>query len=174
VLLFAADAQVGNWLSWYDQTYKPNDGRELTAENLLENTVLYKVGHHGSHNATLREKGLEAMTHRELVAMLPVESEGVKRLKYGEMPLTSLVQALTKKTSGRLLRLDEDWQNGVAPGSGPNWIRPRNQRKRSRSLKRVKRKNADFTWNIRFGMRSRIQSNGLARQRDLFYSNTKC
>jgi hypothetical protein len=53
---------------------------------LFANTVLYKIGHHGSHNATLREKGLEMMNHPELVAMFPVEAIAVERLGYGEMP----------------------------------------------------------------------------------------
>ena len=52
VLFFAADAQRGNWVSWKDVTFK--DGAEtVTAKDLLARTVLYKVGHHGSHNATL-------------------------------------------------------------------------------------------------------------------------
>src|SRR5260370_26402422 len=54
VLLFAADAQVGNWLSWQDLTWSVG-GRTVTGPQLLENTILYKVGHHGSHNATLKK-----------------------------------------------------------------------------------------------------------------------
>jgi hypothetical protein len=38
--------------------------------DLLENTI-YKVGHHGSHNATGRRT--ESMKHDELVLMIPVE-----------------------------------------------------------------------------------------------------
>jgi hypothetical protein len=37
---------------------------KVKAEDLLERTVLYKVGHHASHNATLRQKGLELMKGR--------------------------------------------------------------------------------------------------------------
>jgi len=48
VLLFPGDAQVGNWLSWGDITWRGDDS-DLTAANLLERTVFYKVGHHGSH-----------------------------------------------------------------------------------------------------------------------------
>jgi hypothetical protein len=117
VLLFAADAQVGNWLSWHDQEYKALDGRTLTASDLLAKTTLYKVGHHGSHNATLKEKGLELMTHPDLVAMLPVEADGVTRLRYGQMPLKSLMKALGEKTEGRILRLDEPWRGNKAPGT---------------------------------------------------------
>ncbi len=90
---------------------------------MIEPTTLYKVGHHGSHNATLREKGLELMTHPNLVAMLPVEADGVTRLRYGQMPLKALVKALIEKTEGRVLRLDQEWHGNTAPGtwgkSGP-------------------------------------------------------
>ena len=51
VLLFAADAQTGNWLSWSAVKFK--DGAKL--DDLLKRTVFYKVGHHASHNATLPE-----------------------------------------------------------------------------------------------------------------------
>ena len=57
VLLFAADAQRGNWLSWSRDDWKDGD-EVVTARDLLARTVLYKVGHHGSHNATLN--GTEA------------------------------------------------------------------------------------------------------------------
>src|SRR6202011_1736435 len=71
VLLFAADAQVGNWESW--QTWQFDvGGRTVTGPDLLKRTIFYKVGHHGSHNATLREKGLELMTQDGLIAMIPV------------------------------------------------------------------------------------------------------
>jgi hypothetical protein len=117
VLLFPADAQAGNWLSWHHQTYNTNDGRQLSASDLLAKTSLYKVGHHGSHNATLKKQGLELMIHPDLVAMLPVEAEGVARLRYGQMPLKSLVRTLGEKTEGRILRLDETWTNNKAPGT---------------------------------------------------------
>jgi hypothetical protein len=70
ILLFAADAQVGNWLSWQDVKWP--DGP--TGPDLLKRTIFYKVGHHGSHNATLREKGLDLM-ERLQVAMIPVNHD---------------------------------------------------------------------------------------------------
>ena len=59
VLLFPADAQVGNWLSWQKVQWSLDGNKTVTATDLLKRTVFYKVGHHGSHNATLREHGLE-------------------------------------------------------------------------------------------------------------------
>lgn len=121
VLLFVGDAQIGNWLSWHDQAYTTSDGRELSAAQLLARTVLYKVGHHGSHNATLREQGFELMTHPDLMAMLPVEADGVTRLGYGQMPLKSLVERLRDRTAGRILRVDQPWTGPKPPGT---WTRP--------------------------------------------------
>ena len=43
-------------LSWTVQA-PGNPAQTVTANDLLARTVLYKVGHHGSHNATLAEKG---------------------------------------------------------------------------------------------------------------------
>lgn len=109
VLLFPGDAQVGNWLSWAGRTWSfhDQDGRErtVTGADLLRRTVLYKVGHHGSHNATLRGQGLELMTSPELVAMIPVELAMARR-KGWEMPFPSLLQRLLEKTAGRVLLAD--------------------------------------------------------------------
>jgi hypothetical protein len=109
-MLFAADAQVGNWLSWHDQTYRLPEG-ELTAEQILNRTRLYKVGHHGSENATLRSKGLEMMTHSGLTAMCStVESEAAKQGKGGWlMPNPHVKAPLLEKSNGRFLRGDRDW-----------------------------------------------------------------
>src|SRR5260370_18106955 len=60
VLLFAADAQVGNWLSWQNLTWTVGS-KTVTGPDLLPRAILYKVGHPGSPNATLKERGLEQM-----------------------------------------------------------------------------------------------------------------
>jgi hypothetical protein len=106
VLLFPGDAQVGNWLSWDDAPLKGT-----TAADLLRRTVLYKVGHHASHNATLREKGLERMTSPDLVAMISVDRKEAKKPKGGnpngwEMPYGKLLRALVDQTGGRVMRAD--------------------------------------------------------------------
>ena len=110
VLLFPGDAQVGNWLSWENLVWRvtDTDGRRRTvrAKDLLARTVLYKVGHHGSHNATLREKGLELMESQDLVALIPVSEAMAKKQRWNHMPLKSLVKRLKEKTRGRLLRID--------------------------------------------------------------------
>jgi Metallo-beta-lactamase superfamily len=106
-LIFAADAQIGNWMSWFDVTF-PNapDGTKVTATSLLARAVLYKVGHHGSHNATLRKRGIDAMTRDDLVAMIPVNRASVEK-KHWKMPFAPMYRALLERTRGRVLRADD-------------------------------------------------------------------
>lgn len=105
VVLLPGDAQVGNWLSWHNLTWPDNDRGCITAADLLERTVLYKVGHHGSHNATLRAQGLEMMTRPDLVAMIPVHAEHAQKRKWA-MPFPTLLERLQEKTRGRILYSD--------------------------------------------------------------------
>jgi len=107
VLLFAGDAQVGNWLSWQDLRWALAKSRETTGPDLLRRTTFYKVGHHGSHNATLRQKGLEMMTELK-VAVVPVDQEVARKMRWGAMPLETLVAALSKTAKKGVLRTDMD------------------------------------------------------------------
>lgn len=116
VLLFPGDAQVGNWESWHDLTWTEPDGRKVTAADLLGRTVLYKVGHHGSHNATLRAKGLELMSHPDLVAMVPVDEKVAHDKKHWtRMPFVPLMERLAEKTHGCVLRSDLEKDKMKAP-----------------------------------------------------------
>ncbi len=105
VLLFAADAQVGNWLSWQDVRFTV-EGAAVTGPQLLANTVLYKVGHHGSHNATLKDKGLEQMTRLE-TALMPTDEAMASKVKWDEFPWPDLVTRLGAKVGKKLIRSDE-------------------------------------------------------------------
>jgi hypothetical protein len=118
VLLFPADAQEGNWLSWHDPKIRwqvPAKGggtEEVTAEDLLKRTVFYKVGHHGSHNATASEKGLELMKGAGLTAFIPVDRRlALTRSPKGSwrMPARKLYRTLLEKCEGRVVRSDLGW-----------------------------------------------------------------
>ena len=113
VLLFAADAQVGNWLSWPDCKWEVK-GRTVTGEDLMRRTIVYKVGHHGSHNATLKERGLDIMDALQ-TAVIPVDQEMARKKNWGALPLTPLVSALKEKTASRgfVLRTDKDLPQGA-------------------------------------------------------------
>lgn len=106
VLLFAADAQVGNWLSWQDLKWA-SDKVATTGPDLISRTVFYKVGHHGSHNATLRALGLEKMVKLR-TAVIPVDEAMAKKKRWGRMPLPELVTALVSKAGGFVLRSDKE------------------------------------------------------------------
>ncbi|MDH4211988.1 MAG: hypothetical protein OEV79_11135 [candidate division WOR-3 bacterium] len=109
VLLFAADAQVGNWLTWLEVPCpsEDQDGETLKGEDLIRRTVLYKVGHHGSRNATLSVKGLETMDSPELVAMIPVDQKWAKERMGWEHPAEHLLDRLKEKARGRVMRTDD-------------------------------------------------------------------
>ena len=116
VLLFIGDAQRGNWISWAELEW--SDGEEtITARDLLSRTVLYKVGHHGSHNATLAGTvddvypnldwmGLGAFAG-EFTAMITAVNDWAVQLKPPWFhPLPSIRSALLKKAQGRVLQMD--------------------------------------------------------------------
>ncbi|GCC53248.1 hypothetical protein SanaruYs_34910 [Chryseotalea sanaruensis] len=113
VLLFAGDAQIGNWLSWEDIKFKD---KNTTTESLLSRTALYKVGHHGSHNSTLKD-AFEKMTSDELVAMIPVDKSdpNISKTNGWKMPAQNLFQRLKEKTDNRVLRMDEGFAEGCNP-----------------------------------------------------------
>jgi hypothetical protein len=112
VILMAADAQLGEWLSWHDYTWevpKANGtSRKMTAKDLLARTIVYKVGHHSSHNATAVQHGLEMMTNSSLVALIPLDKK-VAENKNWPMPAEKLYERLLEKTKGRVLRSDIGW-----------------------------------------------------------------
>jgi hypothetical protein len=108
VMLFVGDAQVGNWLSWKDVQWKIGD-KTVSGHDLLARTVFYKVGHHGSHNATLKQNGLELMTSADLSAFIPTNEVDAKRVGWGEMPFEPLLEDLKKRTLNRVIRADDPW-----------------------------------------------------------------
>jgi len=129
VLLFPADAQEGNWLSWHDPntkwTYKDgNSLKEKTPGELLASTVFYKVGHHSSHNGTAKGKGLELMAREdELIAFIPVDrAVALTRNPKDswQMPARPLYLRLLQKCQGRVVRSDLGWVDDAANAKNKN------------------------------------------------------
>ncbi|MBT2748749.1 MULTISPECIES: hypothetical protein [unclassified Lysobacter] len=118
VLLFTADAQVGNWLSWQDVAWNRGDAK-VTGPDLLARTVLLKVGHHGSANATLEEKGLELMNDPDLTAFIPTNKKDAKKVHWGAMPFDEIVDALHAHAGKRLIRADDPWPQHAAGARVP-------------------------------------------------------
>ncbi|HLG84973.1 MAG TPA: MBL fold metallo-hydrolase [Bradyrhizobium sp.] len=121
VMLFVGDAQVGNWLSWKDVQWKIGD-KTVSAYDLLARTVFYKVGHHGSHNATLKQHGLELMTSPDLSAFIPTNEVDAKNVGWGEMPFEPLLDDLEKRTAQRVVRADDPWLK--QPAGQPGFVTP--------------------------------------------------
>ena len=99
VLLFVGDAQVGSWESW-------------TQNELLSRVTFYKVGHHGSHNATLIA-ALQRMQKMKY-AFIPVDHDMAVKKHWGNMPLQNLldhIQEITSRNGGFTLRTDKDAAN---------------------------------------------------------------
>lgn len=115
VLLFAADAQVGNWLSWGSCNWQVGD-QTVTGTDLLGRTLVYKVGHHGSHNATLRTEGLERM-EKLYAAVIPVDHEMALKKRWGNIPFNSIetaLDAVTTANRGFVVRTDEPLSEAAA------------------------------------------------------------
>jgi hypothetical protein len=109
VLLFVGDAQVGSWQSWAKLEFKvPGREEPLPALDLLARTVFYKVGHHCSHNATLKTGGLELMTRDDLVAFIPLDQATARKqgTKGWDMPAPPLFRALKEKAAKRVVISD--------------------------------------------------------------------
>jgi hypothetical protein len=100
VLLFSGDAQAESWHSWYDNDIEWKvDGEKVPAKDLLERTVFYKANHHGSHNGTVKSRGLELMDESRLVAMVPVGRNN----KFNH-PSPKVLEALMTKARKRVIR----------------------------------------------------------------------
>jgi hypothetical protein len=132
VLLFVGDAQAGNWRSWSDGTFD-DGGTEVTAADLLRRTVLYKVGHHGSHNATIKGKAgsqeaclaIMAQDERaaEFVAMITaVEAWAHQKPKPDwNHPLPAIKKALVEKAGGRVLQTDSSLPANPVGAGAASW-----------------------------------------------------
>jgi len=122
VLLFPADAQIGNWLSWKAVSWEIREGnsrKTVRPDDLLARTVFYKVGHHGSHNATLMDGGLEGMSSPELVAAIPVDQVFANKSKKWDMPAKPLYERLLERTRQRVLRADGKGPTSTDPKQRP-------------------------------------------------------
>jgi hypothetical protein len=81
------------------------------------------MGHRGSHNATLREKGLELMASSELAAMIPVNRVTAKKMDW-LMPFPALLTRLVEKTHGRVMDAERGLDDAAAQDlSDADWAR---------------------------------------------------
>jgi beta-lactamase superfamily II metal-dependent hydrolase len=91
-LLFAGDAQYGNWRWWLEN--------ERSSGDILSKINFFKIAHHGSHNATPKA-ALEKMADGEFAAMVSTQSKPWKSI-----PRVPLMSRLNEKTKKRIVRSD--------------------------------------------------------------------
>jgi len=120
-LLFVGDAQWGNWAYWlYGRAVKGKaPALSDRARRILASVDFYKVGHHGSTNATpisvvgALAAGCAAMCSTETGYPSRKRTYGSVKAKT-EVPRTALMEALEKRTRQKLVR--SDW---IAAGDAP-------------------------------------------------------
>jgi hypothetical protein len=113
-LLFVGDAQAGNWEHWLFDTDTPDKQASGTmspvARQVLANLNFYKVGHHGSGNATPRI-AVETMVEHRFASMCSTEAHvyGTEDpddpTKGTEVPRGPLLDKL--ETNSALVRSDQ-------------------------------------------------------------------
>jgi beta-lactamase superfamily II metal-dependent hydrolase len=115
-LLFVGDAQWGNWENLlYGGKPRPGAPPTSTARELLGHVDFYKVGHHGSTNAT-PIAAVEALRDG-CAAMCSTEPGCYGRPEQGtEVPRGRLLEALSKKAS--LVRSDQVKAGDAKPTAG--------------------------------------------------------
>jgi beta-lactamase superfamily II metal-dependent hydrolase len=108
-LLFAGDAQWGNWENFlYGGKIGTSCHTALTAQSrsILTSLDFYKVGHHGSTNATPKD-ALNAM-REGCVAMCSTQPGCYGKASSGtEVPRIPLLEAIEKRTDNQLARSDQ-------------------------------------------------------------------
>lgn len=106
-LLFVGDAQWGNWAYWlYGKAVTGADpGINQRAKDILGSIDFYKVGHHGSTNATPIPV-VDAL-NQECAAMCSTATGAYgSPAKKTEVPRTALMDALEKRTGLKMVRSD--------------------------------------------------------------------
>ncbi|HMG46372.1 MAG TPA: hypothetical protein VK614_02800 [Allosphingosinicella sp.] len=115
-MLFSGDAQWGNWANFLFGGPIGTPGHTALTEksqSILANLDFYKVGHHGSTNATPMDV-VEAM-RKGCVAMCSTDAGAYgKEARGTEVPRIPLMTALSEKTQNQLARSDQ-----VAVGKEP-------------------------------------------------------
>jgi beta-lactamase superfamily II metal-dependent hydrolase len=116
-LLFVGDAQWGNWAYWlYDKGVTGSDpGITDHAKEILGSVDFYKVGHHGSTNAT--PIPAVGALNQDCASMCSTATGAYgSPARKTEVPRTALMDALEERTGKRLVR--SDWV--PAPGHEPD------------------------------------------------------
>lgn len=112
VLFFSGDAEFGVWDDWeQDQKKSPkqrqyawkiptatnNKDRTVTVENLMSRTIFYKMGHHGSQNATPNTRGIAKLNSPHLHCLIPVDHVKAESFGWLKIPFQDLLTTLDSR-----------------------------------------------------------------------------
>ncbi len=113
VLLFSGDAEYGVWNDWErdrqehahqqeptahrQYCWSVEGGAPVTVEDLLGRTVFYKMGHHGSENATPKSKGIGKLSNAALHSMIPVNEKTARHFGWCRIPFENLLTVLEQR-----------------------------------------------------------------------------
>jgi beta-lactamase superfamily II metal-dependent hydrolase len=108
-LLFVGDAQWGNWRNFL---YGPDGGADIRQEarDILNSIDFYKVGHHGSANAT--PKDAVPLMRPGCICMCSTQTPA-----YNEVPRGPLLDALRSRKDNHLARSDQVKAGAEPPNS---------------------------------------------------------
>jgi len=101
-LLFPGDAQWGTWAAAM---------KDPTWADILRTVRFYKVGHHGSENATPRQ-----FVERLLPDAPWAMASTIERPQWKNLPKVELLEALSEKKHAVLVRSDDDAAAPTGPG----------------------------------------------------------
>ena len=129
-MLFAGDAQWGNWANFLfgGPIGTPgHTGLTKRAQDILSNLDFYKVGHHGSTNATPKDV-VDAIGQRCVAMCSTAIGAYGKEKSNSEVPRLPLIAALDAKTGQHLARSDQVAVGDIAAdpkaGALPNIFTP--------------------------------------------------
>ena len=105
-LLMPGDAQWGSWKYWLERD---------VADDILARTTVYKVGHHGSHNATPRSIVDRLMS--SVTVLVPTQGT-----PFPTIPEPKLMAALNERSGDRVVRSDEQGTLPTGFVRGDFWI----------------------------------------------------
>ena len=116
VLFFSGDAEFGVWDDWEKDRISPDrvgkrhytwtlpdpnnrnkPPRVVTAEDLMARTVFYKMGHHGSQNATPNTRGIDKLKNPHLHSLIPVDHKKAASFGWDKIPFEPLLTKLTDR-----------------------------------------------------------------------------
>lgn len=110
VLFFSGDAEFGVWEEWENDQIKPSKQRQyawtlpthspartVTVEDLMARAVFYKMGHHGSQNATPNTRGVAKLSNSHLHCLIPVDEVKARSFRWNRIPFQDLLTVLDNR-----------------------------------------------------------------------------